>query len=47
VQNRIKGAVSLGYGIVSDFVFCFNCPRSEARKNRARGFDGGVDAFQY
>jgi hypothetical protein len=45
-QNGVEGAIRFGYGIVSGFVFCLNRSRSEAGKNRARGFQRGVNAFQ-
>ena len=46
-QNRVQGAVCFGYWIASDFVFRLNRSRREASKNRARGFQCGLNAFQY
>ena len=45
-EDVVDGAIGLGDGIVSNFVFGFNGAGSEAVEHRARRFEGGVNAFE-
>ena len=46
-QNGVESAIGFGDGIVPDLVFGFNRSGREAGEDRARGFQRGMNAFQY
>src|SRR5271170_6501646 len=46
-ENGVEGAICLGYGIVSGFIFGFDRSRREAAEDRARGLQRGVNALHY